>query len=59
MGGDYAPRNIIAGALDAARESGNRFELLLIGPETNLRTELNQYQGNMGSCRIVDASQVI
>ena len=38
MGGDYAPGEVIKGAVQAAREGG--VEIILVGPEDRLREEL-------------------
>ncbi len=40
MGGDFAPQNVVAGALDALRETNNRFEILLVGKEPLIRSHL-------------------
>lgn len=57
MGGDFAPTNVVAGALEALREADNRFEVVFIGPEDVLRRELPSSSGD--SYRIVHASQTI
>ncbi len=60
MGGDYAPQNVLAGALEALRDTQNRFHLLFVGPESRLRSELRQMNGeHQLSYEIVDAPQVI
>jgi glycerol-3-phosphate acyltransferase PlsX len=60
MGGDYAPQNVIAGALDALRESQGRFEVLFVGPESVLGKELRVAPGSGGlAYQVVDASQII
>jgi phosphate acyltransferase len=59
MGGDFAPRNVILGALGALRESGNRFEVVFVGPEAMIREELQQARPTDHSYEIVDASQVV
>lgn len=59
MGGDFAPRSVVAGALDALRSTGNRFEVLLVGPEATVRNELKQQQGNGLAYQVIDAAQVI
>ena len=59
MGGDYAPRNVIEGALQALRETQNRFEVILVGPEQMLKKELQQVQKEKLHYQIIDASQVI
>lgn len=61
MGGDYAPRNVIAGALDALREAGNRFEIIFVGNEERIRQEIHpgQSEGNHLAYTIVHAPQTI
>jgi len=58
MGGDYAPHEIIKGAVEAARD----FEVtvVLTGNETAINQELSQYrQGPSFSYEVVPTSQVI
>jgi glycerol-3-phosphate acyltransferase PlsX len=59
MGGDFAPHNVVAGAMEALRASGNRFDVLFVGPESILRDELHGLGENGHRCRIIDAPQVI
>lgn len=65
MGGDFAPANVIAGAVDALRESNGRFSLLLVGKEDRIRRELDKPQNRTDAvtspeaCTIVNASEVI
>jgi glycerol-3-phosphate acyltransferase PlsX len=59
MGGDFAPGNIVAGALDALRESNNRFEILFVGPEPVLKESLAHYKSGGLRYTIVNAEQVI
>ncbi len=59
MGGDFAPANVVAGALEALRESANRFEVVLVGPEDRIRQELTRLSANGHSCSVVNATQVI
>ena len=40
MGGDFAPREIVAGAVAAAREFDHITKLFLVGDETAVRKEL-------------------
>jgi glycerol-3-phosphate acyltransferase PlsX len=40
MGGDYAPAEIVKGAVQAARDSG--VEVLLVGPPARIKAELSQ-----------------
>ena len=41
MGGDYAPVEVVKGAVQAARSEG--VEIILVGPEEQLRTELTSH----------------
>jgi phosphate acyltransferase len=55
MGGDYAPREIVAGAAEAVRDLG--IEVVLVGPEDRLREETRGFAAR--DLRIVDAPEVI
>src|SRR6267143_677133 len=58
MGGDYAPRHVVDGALAAARH----FDLgvALVGPSRALHAELERHGGVDGSrIRLVDAPDVV
>jgi glycerol-3-phosphate acyltransferase PlsX len=59
MGGDFAPRNAVAGAIEALRESNNRFDVLLIGPESVVQGELQGLTENNLNYSIINASQII
>ena len=59
MGGDFAPHNVIAGAVDAMQQAGNRIELLLVGPESVLREKLAAHPQGKWRYTIVDAPDVI
>lgn len=59
MGGDYAPQSVIAGAIEALRQTNNRFTVVFIGPEQIVRQILKQPQQNGLSYEIVHASQVV
>lgn len=61
MGGDYAPRNVILGSLKALRDTGNRFELILVGSEQRIRQEIrrNPLAQNDLAYTIVDAPETI
>ena len=59
MGGDFAPQNVLAGALDALQSSDDRFEVLFVGPEELLRDGLAKIQHNTCAYRIVNATQVV
>ena len=58
MGGDYAPREIVRGAVEAL-PSLNGHELVLIGDESAIRFELDRLQTPATKVEIVHASQVI
>ena len=57
MGGDHAPRIPIAGALQAARQ--DRFRVLLVGDEGQIRRELASFQIRGLDVQIVPASETI
>ena len=54
MGGDFAPRNVVQGAIAARREYG--VSLALVGRETELHRELGQEGSGI---EIVDAPEVV
>ncbi|NLL18120.1 MAG: phosphate acyltransferase PlsX [Clostridia bacterium] len=56
MGGDYAPTEIVQGAVEAARTQ--EYEILLVGQEDVLATELAKYS-KVDNLRIVHAPEVI
>jgi glycerol-3-phosphate acyltransferase PlsX len=57
MGGDYAPQEIVKGAVRAAREDG--VEVILVGTQDAIREELNKYNTSSIPIRVVNATQVI
>lgn len=59
MGGDFAPHNVIAGAIDALRTSKNGFRVVFVGSEDRIRAELVQHATNELDYDIVHASEVI
>ncbi len=60
MGGDYAPREIVAGAIQAAEEIQGLERLFLVGDETLIRAELAKHKGAVPACiEIVHASEVV
>lgn len=59
MGGDFAPREIVRGAVDAARDLPGIEKLFLVGDEQAVRAELAEY-GDIPACiEVRHASQVI
>ncbi len=60
MGGDHAPREIVAGTLRAAKSLQGVEKLFLVGDETAIQTELKKHKGAIPSCiEIVHASEVV
>lgn len=40
MGGDYAPRNVVHGAVDSARNAKDQYEIILVGDKYKIEAEL-------------------
>lgn len=64
MGGDYAPAYVVSGAVEAVRESGGRFSVVLVGQEAQVREELRKTTtaaglSNSTICTVANASEVI
>ena len=59
MGGDHAPDEIIAGALEAAPLLDADDKLILIGPEQLIHSKLSDRQILKNNIEIVDAPEVI
>ncbi len=59
MGGDHAPKNVVEGVAQALREANNRFEVILVGKEDTVRTELQRCGADSLAYSIVHASEVI
>lgn len=57
MGGDFAPGEIIAGAIKWIKE--NEGQLILVGLEEQIQAELSKYNYNVSQVNIVPASEVI
>jgi len=57
MGGDYAPQEIVKGAIQAASEGG--IEVLLVGSEDTIHGELAKYDVSHLPIDVVNASEVI
>jgi glycerol-3-phosphate acyltransferase PlsX len=56
MGGDFAPLEVVKGALEAAMEYG--ISVILVGDEKQLRAELDKYDAG-GLVSVVHTSEVI
>jgi glycerol-3-phosphate acyltransferase PlsX len=59
MGGDFAPEQIVKGAVIAANNPERDFEIMLCGPEAIVKEELkkNDYSGN--AITIIDAPDIV
>jgi glycerol-3-phosphate acyltransferase PlsX len=57
MGGDHAPREVVAGACDAAVEDGT--SVLLVGRERQIRRLLKRRGRNCRRIEVVDAEEVV
>ncbi|MEI6564360.1 MAG: phosphate acyltransferase PlsX [bacterium] len=59
MGGDYAPKEIVAGALMAARDLKDLTSLVLVGQEDVIRRELKAYEPLPAKLVVRHASEVV
>jgi len=59
MGGDFAPRNIVAGAVDALREQDHITRLFLVGDAESVEVELSRGGRRDPRIEVVHASEVI
>jgi phosphate acyltransferase len=59
MGGDFAPANEVAGAVDALRQRGNEFEVILVGREQEILAELRRHHSEGLAYSVVNADEVI
>ena len=59
MGGDYAPQNIVAGAVTALREYPHISKLFLTGDTAQVEAELKKLGCNDGRIQIVHTTQVV
>ncbi len=59
MGGDFAPLNVVTGALDALRETGNRFSVIFAGPDEVVQNTLASLDHTGLSYEILHAPEVI
>ena len=57
MGGDYAPQSVVSGAVQAVCEFD--VQVLLVGMEEKLRSELSKHEVPAGRIEIVDATEVV
>jgi glycerol-3-phosphate acyltransferase PlsX len=59
MGGDYAPDEIIAGAVEAVGKLDKDDELILVGPQQVIESKLTAVGSKRGPLSVVDAPDVI
>jgi glycerol-3-phosphate acyltransferase PlsX len=59
MGGDYAPAEIVAGAIESLDSLANDDELILVGPEETVRAHVPASKLQAGKLTIVDAPDII
>jgi len=59
MGGDNAPDEIIAGALESIELLGENDELILVGPRERIEPQLPSLKSREGAISVVDAPDVI
>ena len=59
MGGDHAPREVVAGTLEAARTLSGIEELILVGREGDIRACLPSGSALPSNVRIASASEVV
>jgi len=59
MGGDFAPKNTIAGAVEALRENSRITRLFLVGDTERIKAELASHHFSDSRIEIVHASQVV
>ncbi len=59
MGGDFAPREIVAGAVTAARTLSNIKTLFLVGNESAIKAELAKHGPTPSNIEIRHASEVV
>ncbi|MDO4941870.1 MAG: phosphate acyltransferase PlsX [Lachnospiraceae bacterium] len=58
MGGDYAPVEVVKGAVDALKEHNN-VKIILVGDSTEIDRELSQHEYNKKQIEVVHTTQVI
>jgi len=59
MGGDRAPVSLVEGAVSAAQKSDGRFEVVLVGDENIVKSELNKHKSDLSSISVTHAPEVI
>ncbi len=59
MGGDFAPRHEVQGAVEVLRQTSNRFEVVFVGKEEAIRSELAKTNTDGLLFSVVPAGEVI
>ena len=59
MGGDYAPDEIIAGAIEAAPKLDKDDEIILVGPQELVESKLADLKYKKGAITVVDAPDIV
>lgn len=59
MGGDFAPANEVAGAIESLRHGMNDFEVILVGREREIREQIQRHNAAGLPLSIVNADEVI
>ncbi len=59
MGGDHAPREVVAGCVDASEKLDSVGRILLVGDEKAIKRELGHYSGVSSKIEIRHASEVV
>jgi glycerol-3-phosphate acyltransferase PlsX len=59
MGGDFAPREIVAGSIDAARKSEKITKLFLVGDEQAIRQELAKQSNVPPGIEVLHCTEVV
>jgi glycerol-3-phosphate acyltransferase PlsX len=59
MGGDFAPQNIVAGAVDALRDNNKIDRVFLVGNQERVEAELRRLNAADPRIQVVNASEII
>ena len=57
MGGDFAPKSVVSGGLDAIKEASSPIKVIFLGDEKSILAELNGYSSD--SVQIIHTDQII
>ena len=59
MGGDFAPANEVAGAVESLRQGKGDFEVILVGRDKDVTAELKKHNAEGLPCSVVNAEEII